>query len=279
MKWKGLVVAVSVLALSAMGCGGDSTGGGGGGTTTPTATSSKTLLALSNATGWMYGTSSLIVGAVQGGGGASIKAETTSISCTGTLDGFSCVIWDSQGSATSTDHKCDVTGSATMDTLYTFNLAYDCYGFKPSETGTVDGNWDAEITINPDAMPTASVNMSADGGFEKAETDGECSVEDIADACGQTFSCDGGTCTVECGGTATCSEAQALAILVWTVGSRGVVVTDECGTYNLATGSTTDTTMCVPTQTSFNMTFVIDATINGEAVNDTINVNCQNIAL
>lgn len=269
MRWmRGIVLAVGVFALAAAGCG----GGDGGGTTTPSATSAKTISALSGATSWMYGIASLIPGALPAGGGASLKATTPSISCTGTAAGYECVIWDSLGSATSADHKCDVTGTWDAAT-WNFELAYDCYTFNPDTYSTVDGNWTATIVINSQNMPTASVK---DVGDAMAKADAaDCDIDDLANACGQTYSGGGATCSVSCDSAPTCLSTVAVFTIQWTAGSRGVTVTDPCGSYTIEPGTTSSNDTCMPTSTSFSSSFNITGTVNGEAIDQAINVACD----
>lgn len=271
MKWMNrLVLTMSVVAFAVAGCGGGSSGGG---TTTPAATSAKTITALTNAANWMYTTALAVPGALPTGGGASLKAAAPEINCTGTATGYECVIWDESGSATSADHKCNVSGdwdSATM----TFDLAYDCYTFKPDADVTVDGNWTATVVINTANMPTASVK-DVGGALAKADATATCDVDDVADTCGQTFSGGGATCSVDCEGAATCTSAAAVFSIQWTAGTRGVTITDPCGTYTIASGTTSGNDMCMPTNSSFDASFSINGTINGTAIDQEMNVGCD----
>jgi hypothetical protein len=266
-KIAGMMVAVAAIALIAVGCGGsgDSTNT----STTPSATSTTTVSAMSNAGLWMSEMVGAIPGAL-GGTGASVKTTAGSIQCTGTLGGFECVIWDDLGSATSSDHKCDITGSYD-DTVYGFDLTYDCYTFEPATGVSVDGNWTASITINNSATATsASKNVYA----AKADDSSDCDVENVSNACGETYTFEGGSCTATCGGAAMCTTANAIALVEWTVLERGITMTDACGTYVISAGTTSSMAFCMPSDSQFIMTSTMSGTINGSIIDENIDIDC-----
>jgi hypothetical protein len=275
-RFTGVLVAACIVGLVAVGCGssdGTNTGGGGTPSATPAATSAKTMYAMFNANSWMYSSTLPLAGAIQQAGAMVKEVETDMISCTGVPSGFECVIWDSQGSATSSDHKCDVTGTWTQNTSE-FDIAYDCYTYIPGDNAIVDGNWTASITVNSYAM---SSEVPADDvkAVYKDDAASECDIDDIADVCGTTFTSGDGFCSVDCDDEALCTAANALVIIQWTAGSRGVTMTDECGTYVIASGSTHDVAACMLSDTEFVMTFIMNGTINGDVIDETIDLDCE----
>ena len=264
----GMLLVAGIVAFVAVGCGSSSSTNGTTPSATPSATSAQTLNAMTNAMMWMNDSMGTIAIAV-GSTGASVKVTEATIDCTGTSGSFECTIWDALGSATSADHKCDVTGSYS-ESLYTFDLAYDCYTYEPVSDVMVDGNWTASITINYSTAASASAKNAA---VAKEDTS-SCDVEDIADACGQALTMEGGSCSVECESTSACSEAAAVAMIGWTVGSRGVNMTDECGSYDIAVGTTSLMALCIPSSTQFLMSLSINGTINNTAIDENIDVDC-----
>lgn len=266
-KITGMLLAVAVVALVAAGCG---SSGSDDGTTTPPATSTTTMNAMGNATQWMSDTTVQIQSAFAAGTGTSIKTVSgNNISCVGTIGGFTCTIWDDLGSATSTDHKCDITGSYASAT-YFFDLEYDCYTFEPTTDVSVDGNWTATISYNG---ASTSTSASKDLGVAK-ETSSSCDVDEIANACGQTYTFDGGSCTATCDGAASCTSANAIVVAEWTVGSRGINMTDACGTYVVETGTSAVMAFCQPSSSQFVMSSTFAGTINGTAIDENIDVDC-----
>lgn len=264
----GMLAVAVIVALVAAGCGG---GGSSGSSSTPTATSAKTLNAMSNAGQWMNETTGLILGAVPNTGASAKVISGSNIQCTGTYGGFECVIWDDQGgSATSSDHKCDITGTYSQ-AFYAFDLAYECYTFYPISDTMVDGNWTASITVNYNNLNAAAT--AGDVNVVK-QTAGSCDVSDVSNACDRTVNFDGGNCEVVCDGTTSCTEAAAMTIVVWTVGSRGVTMTDACGTYEVETGTSSTMAFCMPSNSNFIMSSTINGTINGSSISESVDVNC-----
>lgn len=261
----GMLVAAMIVAIVAVGCGSssDSTNSG----TTPSATSTTTMTAMNNAGLWMSESIAVIPGALPATG-ASIKVSESTISCTGTVAGFDCVIWDALGSATSTDHMCDITGSYDQ-TLHSFDLAYDCYTYEPASGVLVDGNWTARITINFATTATAKAL-----GLTKEDTVSSCDVEDVANACGETFTFEDGSCTATCDGPAACTEAAAMSTVEWTVGSRGINMMDACGNYDIAAGTSSLMTFCAPSNTNFIISSTVNGTINGTVIDENIDIDC-----
>ncbi len=276
MKWmRGIAVAAVIVAMAACGGSSDSSTGGGGTTgTTPAATSAATMAAMTNASMWMYGTALGIPGALPT---AMVVKETTygNVSCTGTYSGFECVIWDSLGSATSSDHKCDVTGS--MDAMgNSFTLAYDCVNFNPDTSVTVDGNWTVDMTVS-DMGSMASASVEKD--VTKEDATGGCDVESVADVCGSSMTVGEGTCSVECGSSAACDAGSALMTMTWTVGSRGITMTDDCGTYVIDPGTTSSIYLCSASSTGFVISFDMSGVINDGAVDEVITIDCSGIVV
>ena len=269
----GMLLVVGIVALVAAGCGSSdsSTDDGVTPSVTPAATSTRTLSAMTNATMWMSNSSVAIPAAIASAS-ASVKltSEEDMISCLGNAGNFECVIWDASGNADSADHKCVITGSYS-ESPYTFNLDYDCYTYEPASDVVVDGNWTAILAVNDSTTASASAKNAA---VAKEDTSGTCEVEDIADACGETFTTEDGSCTVTCGSNTACSAATAMATVEWTVGSRGVSMTDVCGTYDITVGTTSLMAFCMPSSTQFLMSSSINGTINGTAINENIDVDC-----
>jgi len=267
-KITGLLAVAAIVAFVATGCG--SSGSNSANTsTTPAATSTTTMNAMSNAAQWMWTSSTdSILGAVGAGAGAS-KTTSANIQCTGTYADFTCVIWDDEGSATSDDHKCDITGNYDTS-LYSFDLTYDCYTFYPSSDVSVDGNWTASIDVATTTATSASKSVYG----SKTDSTGDCDIDDISNACGETYTFDGGSCSAYCDGEASCTEAAAMAVVSWTAGSRGVYTTDACGTYNIGAGTASVMAFCQPSASQFIMSSTINGTINGTIIDENIDVDC-----
>lgn len=263
----GILMAAAIVAFIAAGCGGSSSSNNGG--TTPPATSSTTMTAMANASQWMSDTTVLIQSALNGTTTSVKTVSGNNIQCTGTYGGFDCTIWDDLGSSSSADHKCDVTGTYNT-TLYSFDLDYDCYTFEPATNVSVDGNWTASISFNNTNTATSA---SKDAGTAKATSD-SCDVEEISNVCGQTYTFDGGSCTATCDGTSSCTSSNALVVIEWTVGSRGITMIDECGTYVIASGTSATMLFCMPSNYQFIMSSTMNGTINGTSVDQNIDIDC-----
>lgn len=263
----GFLAAAAIAAFIAAGCGGGSDSANT--STTPSATSSTTVTAMANAAQWMSDSTVWIQGELAGTG-TSLKSSEGSISCVGTVSNFTCVIWDDQGSATSTDHICNITGSYD-NAAYAFDLEYDCYSFEPSTYALVDGNWTASV-IYSGATTTASA--SKDVSVVK-ETGDACDIEEIANACGETYTFDGGSCTTTCNSaSAACTATDASVTIDWEVGSRGINMTDECGTYVIAAGTSSTMAFCMPSNSQFIVSSTMNGTINGTAIDENMDVDC-----
>lgn len=271
---KGVAVVAGMLALMIAGCGGSGTTTNG--TTTPAATSAKSA----NAAATFVNVGSTITSLVwqsfgqQGAGivaktaqdGVMVQCDWASLEATWTLD---CVVWDSQGSATSSDHICNMTGSLDTQNLR-FDINYDCYNFNPTGDLTVDGNYNAVITISQN-FGAQTANTCSCKGVNTTKQDSECTIEDNV----TEFECDGMTCSWDTNTTPLCAAANADVVSVVTVGSRGVTVTDPCGTYTYSPGTTMNSQICTPTDTNVTFTFILDGVFNGEDVNITYNVDCD----
>jgi hypothetical protein len=275
MKWmKGVIVVAGMLALMIAGCG------GGGTTDTSTDTPAATSAKSASAAATFINVGGAITGLVlqdfgqQGAGmvtkaaqdGVMVDCDWASLEATWQLD---CVVWDSQGSATSSDHMCNMTGNLDTQNLR-FDLTYDCYNFSPTGDLTIDGNYTAVITVSPD-FGTQTVNSCSCKGVDATKQDSECTIEDNV----TEFECDGMTCSWDTNTTPLCAAANADVVAVVTVGSRGVTVTDPCGTYTYSTGTTMNSQICTPTDTNVTFTFILDGVFNGQDVNITYNVDCD----
>lgn len=240
---KKLAVALVLLALVAA-CGGGSSATDG---TTPTATSTKSIAATSMVMSVGYQAYAQVLAAL-GGGGAMVVKETGSditFSCSETTyASFVCTGTDMSGGS------CTVTGSAT-ESLNSFTMSFDCNNFHPDSDTTIDGSFDVGITVynGPAAMTTKSIALT-----KEAEA-GECTIADDATSYGG--------CTE--GGTCTSSSANLAAILSFTVGSDGLVVTDSCGTFTYGSNFSVDENLCIES-TTFIMGFNMEGTFNGETV-------------
>ena len=277
--FKMLAVSVAIFAMAACGGGDSTTTDGGGSTTTPGVTSAKTTNAMSNATVWMYENTMNFRTLLAGGATASVKEtytdEADRVSCTVEPAGtFECRIWDAEGSLTSSDNVCVVKGSFDAISYFMTSATYDCYNYNPEAGVLVDGKWVAEFIVNEAAMSTASVSKSVN----KEDTSAGCEVEDVEDVCGQTVDTGGASCTVLCG-ELTCTSAEAVVVISWTVdATRGLTMTDECGTYEFSPGFVSATNICLDAASASSMTmsmsFDINGSINGEAFEQDMSVDC-----
>jgi hypothetical protein len=102
-----------------------------------------------------------------------------------------------------------------------------------------------------------------------------CEVDEISDACGQTYTFDGGSCTATCDGSPSCTQANAVSIVEWVVGSRGINMTDACGTYDVEPGTSATMAFCMPSNSQFIMSSTMAGTINGATLDENIDVDCQ----
>lgn len=245
---KKLAVALVLLALVAACGGGSSTTDG----TTPTATSTKSIAATSKVMSVGYEAYAEVLAALGGGGAMVVKESGSDIDFTCsemTYASFVCTGTDASGGS------CTVSGSAT-ESLNSFTMSFDCNNFHPDSDTLIDGSFDVGITVHNGAatMTTKGVNP---GKVGYAKTAGECSIEDDA----TTF--DDGMCTE--GGTCTSGSTNLVAILAFTVGSDGLVVTDTCGTFTYGAGFNVDENLCFDSTTMI-LGFNMNGTFNGETV-------------
>lgn len=280
MKWmKGVAVVAGMLALMIAGCGGGSTPSS---SDTPAASSAKTMNVLGGMSSLLYESMFGIMGTYEGGAAIVAKSletlkvgEEPRISCNNWIQvaaglQFECVVWDSLGSATSADHKCDITG-VWASPAYQFDLTYDCENFNPDSDVTVDGSYTVVFTISEEAFASQTVKACLGKHTDTTKAVAECAIEDAA----TEFESDGATCSWNNETTPLCATQDALFSAQITIGADGVTVVDPCGTFNFGAGTTMTTTGCTPTQTLINMTFTLNGTFNGQVVSETYNVSCE----
>jgi len=280
MKFAKLFV-LAVAMIIAAGCGSSSgtTSNTNATADTPASTSAKSAAALMS-----FGSTGIngigsVMGTFSGNAGASsIKSESTSvnISCNwaevASLWNFTCVAWDSQGSATSDSHKCDIVGSMNADT-YSFDIAYDCYTLMVDENTTVDGNYAASITIDSSFFSDEAAMTLGKGYKTDTQTSDECSLSDAS----TDFEDADSSCTWDNSSTPICVAQDAIFTLSYTVGARGVTVIDECGTYTLGSGTNMIGHGCELSDVQMDVSFTLDGTFNGEDVNTVYNVSCDDL--
>ena len=283
---RGLLIAAGIAVLAA-GCGGsDGTDGIDPGIGAPAASSAATMNMMGTISYGMFAALESIMGTYSGG--AAIVAKDleafkategeTGISCdwtgTQTDPSFTCVVWDSQGSATTADHKCDVTGNWVYDpNLMVVELSYNCVNFNPDTSITVDGSYTADITVDLEALSTlTSVKTCFGKQADSTKALAECTIQE-----GTEFQGGDGTCSWDSDATPLCATAGALFSIQFTVGADGLMVVDPCGTYTYGAGTLMSTAACMPSETLMYMTFTLDGTFNGAVVNETYNVSCEGV--
>jgi hypothetical protein len=256
-----LVTAVAVLAFAACG-GSDTATPGGGGGTTPSATSTKSIAADQKVMQVGFTAYQQVMTAI--GGGAMVVKETgsdsISFNCTeASYASFACTATDSS----EPNGICTVTGSATADySSFTFDLV--CNNFHPDLDTTIDGSFAITVTVGNTgaAMTTKNMTFGKTGDTEK-ETSGTCDISD------DDTSYDGGACTE--GGECSAASTDLIATIAFTVGSEGLTLVDECGTYVYGAGFNATTNLCGDPSSFdagspvFVMGFDLQGTFNGES--------------
>ncbi len=259
---KSVVVSASALLLAATiaACGGGSDGTTANNTTpTTTAPAATSAAAKSMTLGLAQYTQALLTQAMNAmGAGAQVVKTDPTINCTA-IDDYSgtCTITDAFGGS------CTMTLSAnqTWD-LFTLNMS--CDNFVPESPALVDGDFTATATVNQD--PYASVKTNP--WVAKTDTDAsdDCSLTDAMDYPPECSDSQG----------ETCSEAEATVYLEYLVGARGLSVTDECGTYEMGSGTTMTTALCADLNSLLYLfTFTLNGTFNGSNVNESYSMDCD----
>jgi len=240
---KKLVVAVALLALVAACGGGDSTSSGG----TPSATSTKSIAATSKVMSVGYEAYAQVLAAL-GGSAMVVKESGSGISFTcseAAYSSFLCTGTDLLGGT------CTVSGSASGD-LASFTMSFNCNNFHPDSDTLIDGSFDVGITLYNSGAAMTTKNIAV----TKEDAAAECPADNAT-------SFDDGLCTE--GGTCTSSSTNLVAILDFTIGSDGLVVTDSCGTYTFGANANISENLCFDSTTII-MGYNIDGTFNGETI-------------
>lgn len=251
-------VAIASMTAAAACGGGDSTTSG----TTPTSTPAATSAAVkSMSIGVVQYTQDVLTQAMNAMGGAAqtIKEATYSVSCT-VLGDYSatCTVNDGTGGYCDIAFNMNQAGNA-------FDMEMSCYDFHPATNVVVDGDYSVTVSVSDTAFASASMAAKSEPSTAKVESE-DCTItEDMtyppecSDAQGQT-----------------CTEAASTIFMEFLVGSRGLSVTDECGTYVFGSGTTMTTALCGDLQSYIYLfTFTLDGIFNGSAVSEIYSMSCD----
>jgi len=255
------LAAVLVIALAA--CGGSSSSSNTGGTIpTPTSNATKHLTA-----SLMFSQFDMVGAIMNSIGGAAqvIKETSPTITCSQVNSTtYSCTATDSVGGTANL--------TATLDeATSTMTVVVESDGFHPESDTVVDGSYTLTAWVDQ------SVYMSASAGAQTAidaspskSTDDliECEVDDDTldpeGLCAET--------------TQICTQQDATVYMTITIGSEGLTVTDPCGTYTWAAGTTMTAAFCGDLSSSAMpviLTFTMNGTFNGQTVNETFSIECD----
>jgi hypothetical protein len=260
MKKTGSIVIAVALAAFLSACGG---GGGSSttGTTTPTATSAKSMAVNSELLNFGTQMWSVIPTALPSGMVTKTTIGDATVSCTGTLSGYSCTLTDTQGGT------CTATGSFTGSGNTVFTAITTCDNFHPDSYTLVDGSLEIDININMDNAPAETSAITVAKNLAKETNAGECLIGDDDTTWGENDMCQ----LTE----TECTAANSFFTFNYVIGSDGLTITDPCGTFVYSPGLTMSAYMCALTQTTFNFTFDLNGTFNGQPVDMTETFTCN----
>lgn len=249
---KKIVVAVALLALVAA-CGGSDSGDGG---ENIPASSAKSIDAAGTLSSLGTEVINTALGAMGGGGGGIVVTkgdgeDGPSVNCTwSTQTTFECSASDTQGGS------CTATGEFTQDT-FTFSVSLSCDNFH-WDLDTIDGSLSMTVEVNTENIPgggggSPQVIKMTKGEKNNGET-GECTIDDLDNTFGEDDLCQ----LSETG----CLEPDAIFVILFDIGSDGIVVNTECGTFTFGSDYKMSMDLCMSSTTA-NGTIGISGTFNG----------------